>query len=185
MPWSRGCDRRRALGVFLAQKSNWFTPTRRPTDWSRIERSDAVVNLAGEPLMGGRWTAAGRAVLEGSRIAVTEQLVRAMAEAKSRPRVFISGSAVGYYGDRARGHCRGYRRRGSFADLQEKGPYRFWWHNHTFQADGPRTVMEDRVYYTPPLGLLGRLANRVFIRLILGKIFQYRGDVIRLRFGVS
>ncbi len=65
-----------------------------------IERSDAVVNLAGEPLMGGRWTAARRAVLEGSRIAVTEQLVRAMAEAKSRPRVFISGSAVGYYGDR-------------------------------------------------------------------------------------
>src|SRR6185369_1767395 len=66
-----------------------------------IERSDAVVNLAGEPLMSGRWTAARRAVLEGSRIAVTEQLVRAMAEAKSRPRVFISGSAVGYYGDRA------------------------------------------------------------------------------------
>jgi NAD dependent epimerase/dehydratase family enzyme len=65
-----------------------------------IERNDAVVNLAGEPLMGGRWTAARRAALEGSRIAVTEQLVRAMAEARSRPRVFISGSAVGYYGDR-------------------------------------------------------------------------------------
>jgi ligand-binding SRPBCC domain-containing protein len=52
------------------------------------------------------------------------------------------------------------------------------------QADGPRTVMEDRVYYTPPLGLFGRLANRVFIRSTLRKIFQYRGDVIRLRFGV-
>ena len=65
-----------------------------------IERSDAVVNLAGEPLMGGRWTAARRAALEGSRIAVAEQLVRAMAEARSRPRVFISGSAVGYDGDR-------------------------------------------------------------------------------------
>jgi nucleoside-diphosphate-sugar epimerase len=72
-----------------------------------------------------------------------------------------------------------------FADLQEKGPYRFWWHEHTFHADGPRTVMEDRVYYTPPLGLFGRLANRVFIRSTLRKIFQYRGDVIRLRFGVS
>jgi uncharacterized protein len=72
-----------------------------------------------------------------------------------------------------------------FADLQEKGPYHFWWHEHTFRADGPRTVMEDRVYYTPPLGLLGRLANRVFIRSTLRKIFQYRGDVIRLRFGVS
>jgi len=73
----------------------------------------------------------------------------------------------------------------SFADLQEKGPYRFWWHEHTFQADGPRTVMEDRVYYTPPLGVVGRWANRVFIRSTLRKIFQYRGDVIRLRFGVS
>ena len=72
-----------------------------------------------------------------------------------------------------------------FADLQEKGPYRLWWHEHTFHADGQRTVMEDRVYYTPPLGLLGRLANRLFIRATLRKIFQYRGDVIRLRFGVS
>jgi hypothetical protein len=72
-----------------------------------------------------------------------------------------------------------------FADLQEQGPYRFWWHEHTFQADGSRTVMEDRVYYTPPLGLVGRLANRLFIRSTLRKIFQYRGDVIRLRFGVA
>ena len=409
-----------------------------------IERADAVVNLAGEPLMGGRWTAARRAVLEGSRIAVTAQLVRAMAEAKTRPRIFVSGSAVGYYGDRAdqllteascgrddflarlcrrwenaaedahrlgvrvvllrtgvvlgraggalaqmlppfqmgvggpvglgkqylpwihlhdlvkiiavalvderyrgpvngvapeqatsrsfaralgrvlhrpaivplpalalkaifgeaasgtagepargpwrapkapvrvrlsdpgrgaRGHCRGtavaispaqsrpegarearyelrtrtvidapldqtfaffskaanlgvitpaamrfsiqgqpppmaagtvidYRVRVGplpvrwrtrittwepgrcFADLQEKGPYRFWWHEHTFQSDGGRTVMEDRVYYTPPLGLVGRLANRIFIGSTLRKIFQYRGDVIRLKFGV-
>ncbi len=72
-----------------------------------------------------------------------------------------------------------------FADVQENGPYRFWWHEHTFRADGARTVMEDRVYYTPPLGLLGRVANRVFIRSTLRKIFQYRFDVIRLRFGVS
>lgn len=72
-----------------------------------------------------------------------------------------------------------------FVDLQERGPYRFWWHEHTFAADGPRTVMEDRVYYTPPLGLIGRLAHRVFIRSTLRKVFQYRGDVIRLRFGVG
>ena len=73
----------------------------------------------------------------------------------------------------------------SFVDLQEAGPYRLWWHEHTFQADGERTVMEDRVYYAPPLGILGRLANRLFIGPTLRKIFQYRGDVIRLRFGVS
>jgi hypothetical protein len=71
-----------------------------------------------------------------------------------------------------------------FVDLQEAGPYRLWWHEHTFQAEGQRTVMEDRVYYAPPLGILGRLANRLFIGPTLKKIFQYRGDVIRLRFGV-
>lgn len=73
----------------------------------------------------------------------------------------------------------------SFVDFQEAGPYRLWWHEHTFQADGERTVMEDRVYYAPPFGIVGRLANRVFIGPTLKKIFQYRGDVIRLRFGVS
>ena len=66
-----------------------------------IERCDAVVNLAGEPVMGGRWTAARRAILETSRVAVTDLLVRAMTDAKRRPSIFISGSAVGYYGDRA------------------------------------------------------------------------------------
>ncbi len=71
-----------------------------------------------------------------------------------------------------------------FVDVQEAGPYRLWWHEHSFHADGERTVMEDRVFYTPPLGILGRLANRLFIAATLRRIFQYRGDVIRLRFGV-
>ena len=94
MPWSRGCDHRRALGAFWAQKVEFVHADTAPDGLvAAIERSDAVVNLAGEPLMGGRWTAARRAVLEGSRIAVTEQLVRAMAEAKSRPRVFIFTSS--------------------------------------------------------------------------------------------
>ena len=66
-----------------------------------IERCDAVVNLAGEPLLGGRWTAARRAILEDSRVKVTDLLVRAMAKARTRPGALVSGSAVGYYGDRA------------------------------------------------------------------------------------
>jgi ligand-binding SRPBCC domain-containing protein len=72
-----------------------------------------------------------------------------------------------------------------FVDIQETGPYRLWWHEHTFQIEGERTVMEDRVYYTPPLGILGRLAHRLFIAPMLRQVFQYRADVIRLRFGVS
>ena len=51
----------------------------------------------------------------------------------------------------------------SFVDCQEAGPYRLWWHEHLFLADNDRTIMEDRVSYTPPFGMLGRLANRLFI----------------------
>jgi len=70
-----------------------------------------------------------------------------------------------------------------FVDIQEAGPYRSWWHEHSFRADGMRTVMTDRVCYAPPLGPLGRLANRLVIVPALRRIFRYRGDVIRLRFG--
>jgi len=48
---------------------------------------------------------------------------------------------------------------------------------------GGRTVMDDQVLYTPPLGPLGRIAHWLFIAPALRRIFQYRGDVIRLRFG--
>ena len=65
-----------------------------------LDRCDAVVNLAGEPLLGGRWTAARRRILQDSRIAATAGLVRAIAAATTRPGVLISSSAVGYYGDR-------------------------------------------------------------------------------------
>ncbi len=72
-----------------------------------------------------------------------------------------------------------------FIDLQESGPYRCWWHKHTFSAEGNRTVMEDHVYYAPPFGALGRLANHWFVVPRLRQIFGYRRDVIRLRFGAS
>jgi ligand-binding SRPBCC domain-containing protein len=71
-----------------------------------------------------------------------------------------------------------------FVDVQVKGPYHCWWHEHRFTADGPdRTIMEDRVLYTPPFGVLGRIANRVVIEAALRDIFTFRADAIRLRFG--
>lgn len=70
-----------------------------------------------------------------------------------------------------------------FVDAQHRGPYRCWWHEHHFRADGDRTVMEDRVYYAPPLGILGRIANRLFIAPMLKLIFGYRRRAIRQRFG--
>ncbi len=66
-----------------------------------LSQCDAVVNLAGEPLLGPRWSAERRKLLRASRIDTTAQLVAAIESASPRPRVLVSTSAVGYYGDRA------------------------------------------------------------------------------------
>ena len=69
-----------------------------------------------------------------------------------------------------------------FADAQERGPYRAWWHEHHFSADGRVTEMEDRVYYAPPIGPLGMVANTFIVAPELEKIFAFRRQAIRLRF---
>lgn len=61
--------------------------------------SDAVVNLAGESVAGGRWTNARKKILIESRVGTTEALVGAIALAKIRPKTLVNASAVGYYGD--------------------------------------------------------------------------------------
>ena len=61
---------------------------------------DAVVNLAGASIAGGRWTNARKALLRTSRIDTTQALVKALAKMNARPRVLVSASAIGIYGDR-------------------------------------------------------------------------------------
>jgi uncharacterized protein len=72
---------------------------------------------------------------------------------------------------------------GLFVDNQEKGPYALWWHEHHLQADGESTVMLDRVYYSPPLGLLGRLVHGLLVAPPLRAIFGYRAEAIARLFG--
>ncbi len=60
---------------------------------------DAVVHLAGAPIAAGRWTPARKKVLAQSRIQATRALVAAMTAADQGPRVLLSGSAIGWYGD--------------------------------------------------------------------------------------
>lgn len=62
--------------------------------------ADAVVNLAGASIAEGRWTAERKKVLRTSRVDTTRALVSALAKMAVRPRVFVSASAIGYYGDR-------------------------------------------------------------------------------------
>lgn len=67
--------------------------------WSKeIDGADVVINLAGEPIGDHRWSAAQKQRIEDSRINATRHLVAAIANAKQPPAVFVSGSAVGFYG---------------------------------------------------------------------------------------
>lgn len=60
----------------------------------------AVVNLAGEPLMDGRWSDARKQALRDSRIGTTQALLAWIATLPERPGVLVSGSAIGWYGPR-------------------------------------------------------------------------------------
>jgi uncharacterized protein (TIGR01777 family) len=62
--------------------------------------ADAVVNLAGASIAHGRWTAERKKQLRGSRVDTTRSLVNALSRMAARPRVLVSASAIGYYGDR-------------------------------------------------------------------------------------
>jgi uncharacterized protein len=62
--------------------------------------ADAVVNLAGASIANGRWSATRKAELHSSRIDTTRALVTALARMNARPRVLVSASATGVYGDR-------------------------------------------------------------------------------------
>ncbi len=61
---------------------------------------DVVINLMGEPIADGRWTAARKQRIRDSRVIGTRHLRQSMERWQSPPRVLISASAVGYYGDR-------------------------------------------------------------------------------------
>ena len=60
---------------------------------------DVVINLAGEPIIDKRWTKKRKTQLIASRIDTTKALVEWMAALENKPKAFISGSAIGYYGN--------------------------------------------------------------------------------------
>jgi len=65
-----------------------------------------------------------------------------------------------------------------FVDEQRIGPYRLWHHNHFLKEVEGGVEMTDIVYYKAPFGLLGRIADRLFIKKQLKTIFDYRYNKI-------
>jgi len=76
-----------------------WNPLSEPAPVHVIERVQGIVHLAGETVA-GRWTEARKRAIRESRVQGTRNLVAAVAQTGNRPRVLVSASAVGYYGDR-------------------------------------------------------------------------------------
>lgn len=64
-----------------------------------LDSFDVIINLAGEPLIGKRWTCKQKEKLCNSRWNITLQLTKLIQKSKVAPKIYISGSAVGYYGN--------------------------------------------------------------------------------------
>ena len=77
-----------------------WNPLSALADVPAMEGFDAVVNLSGASIGGARWTSKRKQVLRSSRVDLTRVLVDALAHLKQPPRVFVSASAIGFYGDR-------------------------------------------------------------------------------------
>lgn len=71
-----------------------------------------------------------------------------------------------------------------FVDEQRIGPYSFWHHQHIVEDTDKGVLMTDIVSYKPPMAFLGSMANKLFIRHQLERIFAYRENVLKKKFGI-
>src|SRR5262249_37682340 len=103
--------RRLAAGdheVVVLSRGTGVAPSGRVVQWmpdgsagsrgTEIDGAHAIINLAGESIAGSRWTDRSRRRIHESRLLSTRSLTEALRGARSAPPVFVSGSAVGYYG---------------------------------------------------------------------------------------
>src|SRR5687768_10010545 len=70
-----------------------------------------------------------------------------------------------------------------FIDLQVRGPYALWLHQHTFEPTADGVECADRVIYKLPVPLLGRVVHAAAVRRQLIEIFRFRRKVIAERLG--
>jgi uncharacterized protein len=93
-------DPERAKRALPAVEAYTWSPEAGPPPADALRGVDVVFNLAGEPVAEGRWTAEKKRRIRDSRVLGTHNLVAGLAALEKRPRVLVSASAVGYYGDR-------------------------------------------------------------------------------------
>ena len=70
-----------------------------------------------------------------------------------------------------------------FVDEQRFGPYSMWHHEHHFHQEENQVLMIDKVSYKIPFGVLGHLAQLLFVKKQLREIFSYRIQALEEIFG--
>jgi ligand-binding SRPBCC domain-containing protein len=70
-----------------------------------------------------------------------------------------------------------------FVDDQRFGPYALWHHRHSFRQMKDCVEMTDEVHYAIPYGVIGRLANWLFVERSVNAIFDFRYTILENRFG--
>ncbi|MEO6003751.1 MAG: TIGR01777 family oxidoreductase [Opitutus sp.] len=78
----------------------YWEPANGALDVKALAGVDGVINLSGENVGGGRWTQSRREAIFRSRVNATKTLVSAMQRMERKPEVFVSASAIGFYGER-------------------------------------------------------------------------------------
>jgi len=96
---TRSPDKARKILADKAVCVAW-QPSQEPAPAKAFEGVDVVFNLLGESIGEGRWTSAKKKRIRESRLLGTRNLVAALRSLPSKPKVLVSSSAVGYYGDR-------------------------------------------------------------------------------------
>lgn len=91
---------RAVRGATKDSSSIRWDPAKGELDASRLEGVDAVIHLAGENIAAGRWSETRKKTIVESRVTSTKLVAETIAALSRKPRVFLSASAVGFYGNR-------------------------------------------------------------------------------------
>ncbi len=99
--FAREPDKARRATPGAAEYMRWSADDAAGAPWAaHIDGAWGVVNLAGTPVAGKRWTEGRKREIRDSRIMGTRGIVAAIAAARQKPRVLVNASAIGYYGPR-------------------------------------------------------------------------------------
>jgi len=90
---------RRPSGSGKRESHSWLPEQELPPR-EAVEGTDAVIHLAGEPVAAGRWAPEQKRRIRDSRVIGTRNLIAGIERVANRPRILVSGSAVGFYGNR-------------------------------------------------------------------------------------